>query len=89
MSRHRIHVIYEHGLDLRPFGSAQIRLLRPLTHPELRDRLKVSTSWKYSGQSVDAVIVDRLWRPDITIALAHGLVNDIRQNSATPHLFSG
>lgn len=82
MSQYRIHVLYEYGHDLRPFGSAQIRLLRPLAHPRLRDCLEVSAGWKYSGQSVDAVIVDRLWRPDITVALAHSLVNGIRRNGA-------
>ena len=82
MNRRRIHVLYEHGADLRPFGSAYIRLLRPLTHPALCESLEATSGLKYDGQDVDAVIVDRLWRPDISPALAESLVENIRQAGA-------
>jgi len=77
MNRRRIHVLYEHGTDLRPFGSAYIRLLRPLTHPALRESLEVTSDLRYEGEDVDAVIVDRLWRPDISPALAKSLVEKV------------
>ena len=79
MNRRRIHVLYEHGTDLRPFGSAYIRLLRPLTHPALRESLEVTSGLRYEGEDVDAVIVDRLWRPDISRALAKSLVEKVRR----------
>ncbi|MGA9348461.1 MAG: glycosyltransferase [Anaerolineae bacterium] len=79
MNRRRIHILYEHGTDLRPFGSAYIRLLRPLTHPALCGSLEVTSGLRYDGQDVDAVIVDRLWRPDISPALAVSLVEDVRR----------
>ena len=82
MKQRRIHVLYEHGTDLRPFGSAYIRLLRPLTHPALCASVEVTSGLKYDGQDVDAVIVDRLWRPDISPALAKSLVENVRRAGA-------
>jgi len=82
MNRRSIHILYEHGTDLRPFGSAYIRLLRPLTHPALCGGLEVTSGLKYDGQDVDAVIVDRLWRPDISPALAISLVESVRRAGA-------
>ena len=82
MNRPRIHILYEYDANLRPHGSAFIRLLRPLTYPTLRESLNVTSGLRYDGQDVDAVIVDRLWRPDISPALAESLVEDIRQAGA-------
>jgi len=79
MSRRRVHILYEYGTDLRPHGSAFVRLLRPLTYPTLRASLEVTSGLKYDGQDVDVVIVDRLWRPDISPALAISLVEDVRR----------
>lgn len=78
----RIHVIYEYGIDTRPHSSSYIRLIRPLTHPSLANHLDVTFSPRLPGESVDAVIVDRLWRPDITPELADQLVIDIRSLGA-------
>ncbi len=74
----RIHVLYEHGVDRRPFGSASIRLLRPLTHPQVRPHLQVSFGLTYEGQPVEAVILDRLWRPDISLDVAGQLLAQLR-----------
>ncbi len=78
MNRRKIHILYEYGIDKRPFGSAQIRLLRPLTHPALQHNMQVTSGLTYNGQAVDAVIVDRLWRPDISPALAKELLVKLR-----------
>jgi processive 1,2-diacylglycerol beta-glucosyltransferase len=78
MMPHRIHVLYEHGADLRPYSGAYIRLLRPLTHPTLGAALSVTASTDYGGEAVDAVIVDRLWRPDISLRLAEELLTKVR-----------
>lgn len=82
MKRRRVHVLYEYGPDLRPHGSAYIRLLRPLTHPALSRYVEVSSGLRYDGRKVDAVILDRLWRPDITPALARRLVDEVHQSGA-------
>jgi glycosyltransferase involved in cell wall biosynthesis len=66
MNRRRIHVLYEHGSDLHPFSSAHIRLLRPLRHPALAASLDATWGLAYNGQEVDAVIIDRFWRSDIS-----------------------
>jgi len=79
MNRRRVHILYEYGTDLRPHGSAFVRLLRPLTYPTLRENLEVTSGLTYDGQEVDAVIVDRLWRPDISPALAINLLEDVRR----------
>ena len=83
MSIHKFHVLYEHGHDLIPFGSAQIRLLRPLTHPSLRKSFSVTFDHEYYGQSVDAVLIDRFWRPRINLNMAKSIVNDISKAGAS------
>jgi glycosyltransferase involved in cell wall biosynthesis len=82
MNRCHVHVLYEYGVDLRPHGSAFIRLLRPLSHPALGDGLEVTAGPRYAGQKADAVIVDRLWRPDVSLALAEQLLQDVRRFGA-------
>jgi hypothetical protein len=78
MTRYRVHILYEYDIGRQPHGSAHIRLLRPLLHPTTRKYLNVTAGLKYEKQKVDAVLIDRLWRPDISLRLAEELVNDIR-----------
>ena len=82
MKQRKIHILYEYGEDPRPYSPSYIRLLRPLTHPSLKKCLEVDWGLQYENQQVDAVIVDRLWRPDISPALAESLVENIRQAGA-------
>ena len=63
----KVHILYEHGADLRPFGSASIRLLRPFSHPSLAQQVQVTTGTAYAGQRIDLLIVDRLWRANVTL----------------------
>lgn len=79
MKRHRLHVLFEHGEDLRPFGSAYIRLLRPLTHPGLADKVDVTWGVTYDDQEVDAVILDRFWRPDVSLQLAEDVLHRVHR----------
>lgn len=78
MTRLRIHILYEHGRDGQPFGSASLRLLRPLTYPGISERVEVTAGLDYDGQAADIVIVDRLWRPDISESHASELHDKIR-----------
>lgn len=83
MKRIRINTIFEHGKDYQPFGSAFIRLLRPLSHPNVQDDLEVVFSTDYiQGGKMDLVIIDRLWRPDISMGFAEILINKIRKDGA-------
>ena len=78
----KIHILFEYGEDLRPHGSAFIRLLRPLTHQSLRNRIDVTYGISYEGQKVDIVLIDRLWRSDVTIKLVKKLVSDVHYAQA-------
>jgi glycosyltransferase involved in cell wall biosynthesis len=51
-------------------------------YPDLRENLEVTAGLRYEGQDVDVVIVDRLWRPDISRALAESLVEGIHRAGA-------
>jgi glycosyltransferase involved in cell wall biosynthesis len=84
MALPKIHILYEYGTDFRPHASPYIRLLRPLTHPGLGNPapFEVSLGHRYDGQPVDAVIVDRLWRPDIQPQLADELTKTVHQAGA-------
>ncbi len=81
-NQRRIHILYESAVDFSPHGSAYIRLLRPFTHPSLHASLQVSSSLRYEGQAADVVIVDRLWRPDVTPTLVQRLVDSVRSAGA-------
>ena len=78
MSLPKIHVVHEYGDDFRPHSTTFIRLIRPLTHPRLTAHLNTSFDLRYQDQSADMVIVDRLWRPDVTLERVKVLVNNIR-----------
>lgn len=81
MKRIRINTIFEHGKDFQPFGSAYIRLLRPLSHPNVQEELEVFFGTDYiQGGKMDLVIIDRLWRPDLSMGFAEILINKIRKD---------
>lgn len=80
--RPRVLVLYEYGVDASPHSSAYLRLLRPLSHPSLQTAVHVYPSPIYTGQEVELVIVDRLWRPDISLVMAESLIDDVRRSGA-------
>ena len=79
----RIHLLPEFSSEGRPHGSAFIRLLRPYCYPTVAEQLTVSWSLSYAAEKVDAVIVDRLWRPDITPSKAEQLVKQVHKAKAS------
>ncbi|HWQ84843.1 MAG TPA: glycosyltransferase [Anaerolineales bacterium] len=80
--RPKIHVIYEYGVDYRPHASSYVRLLRPLSHPRTAEWAQFSYGREIIPPGTDLVIVDRLWRPDITLQLAEKLLDEIRYAGA-------
>jgi glycosyltransferase involved in cell wall biosynthesis len=76
----RIHVLYEHGIDQRPHGTAYIRLLLPLTHPANEGAFGVTSGCEYAP--ADIVIVERMWKPDITLRQAEAIVARTRGDGA-------
>jgi glycosyltransferase involved in cell wall biosynthesis len=73
-----IHIIYEHGEDLKPFGVAYIRDILPLTHPANASAFQVTQGRDYSP--ADIILVERAWKPDLTLKQAEELVEQIRQS---------
>jgi glycosyltransferase involved in cell wall biosynthesis len=80
--RFRVHILFEHGKEKQPFSPSYIRLIRPLTHPTVSSILDVSHGLDLPEDRVDLVILDRLWKPDISLVLVEDLVNRIRQMDA-------
>jgi processive 1,2-diacylglycerol beta-glucosyltransferase len=76
--RLRLLVLYEYGKDYRPFSSSFLRLIRPLTHPAVQPHIDATFDLDYHNQPADYVIIDRLWRPDVTLPMVQELVNKIR-----------
>jgi glycosyltransferase involved in cell wall biosynthesis len=72
----KIHVLYEHSGDLRPHGCSFIRLLLPLNYPSNQDVFSVTRGTTLA--SADVVIVERTWRPDISLKMAENLVKQVR-----------
>lgn len=77
-----LYLLYEYGPDLRPHGSAYIRLIRPLFHPRLSEKLAISMGRDYNGEHADAVIIDRLWRPDVSLGVVERLLDVVRRARA-------
>ena len=76
----RLHVLPEYIRSTKlPHSSPYIRLIRPLTHPSLAGRVEATFGQRYRGQAVDAVIVDRLWCPEVDMALVERLVAGVRR----------
>jgi processive 1,2-diacylglycerol beta-glucosyltransferase len=76
--KRRIHVIVEFGPDYRPYSSSFLRLIRPLTHPQVQAHIDATFGLDYNNEPADLVIIDRLWRFDVSMTLVEDLVHRIR-----------
>jgi len=77
-----VHVVYEYGIDYRPHSSPFLRLIRPFSHPRVQVHVDTTFNRDYNEEATDIVIVDRLWRPDVTLPLVQELVNKIHLKRA-------
>lgn len=77
----RVHILYEHSADLRPHGCSYIRLLLPLSHPTISDRVIVS--YGTASAKADVTIVERTWSSGISTAMAEALVKQLRRDKTT------
>lgn len=82
MTKLRVHALFEHGVDLHPYCSGHLRLLRPLSHPSVRDRVELTASRRYDARPHDIVIVERLWVPFVTLETARRLIEQVRRAKA-------
>jgi processive 1,2-diacylglycerol beta-glucosyltransferase len=78
----RVAILYEYGEDFRPHSSPFLRLIRPFSHPLLKAHIDTIFARDYYNEPVDVVIIDRLWRRDISLPLTYELVNKIRRQGA-------
>jgi len=80
MNKLTVHVLFEHGTDLKPFGIAYIRDILPLTYPANAGSFQVTYGPEYV--KADIVIVERTWKPGIDAAKAERLAAQARQDGA-------
>ena len=66
-----------YGPPATPYSCTHIRLLRPLSHPSVSDRIRLRHGSELDG-SADVVIVERSWREGTTVAEAEKLVAQLR-----------
>lgn len=80
----KIHVIHEiDAFKGRPFGCTYIRLIRPLLHHTLHQKIQVSFGNDLEKGDYDCVIVERMWRPDLNEKYAELLIRSIRKSGAS------
>ena len=79
-----IHILPETPPRLPLYACAEIRLIKPLTHPSVNNRLNVSTSLdgRLPGGRIDAVLLQRGGWPGLTVHDAQLLVREIRARGA-------
>jgi len=71
----KVHILFEHSGDNIPHGASMLRLIRPLTHPDLSQYFKTTCGTTCLNTDADIIIIDRLWKPNITF----NDVEDIRR----------
>lgn len=88
MKRLNVHVLYEYGIDMRPHGSAYLRLLRPLSYPAVQKQINASFGRDLNQSQPDLVLLDRLWCPDISPQKVQELAKEVhRQGGKLIHWF--
>lgn len=65
----RVHVLFESQDLATPNGASFLRLIRPLEHPSNRMHIALTTAATLPDSPLDLVVIDRLWRQDLTIKL--------------------
>lgn len=76
----RLHILYEHSGDSRPYCSSHIRLLRPLNHPSNAGAFNLS--WAGDYQPADVVVLERSCAPHKTLRFAEETVKQYRADKA-------
>lgn len=71
----KLHVLYECDGSGKAHGCAWIRLLHPLTHPSIASRVSFTTGERFPDTKTDALIVERLHRPNLTLIEAEKMIS--------------
>ncbi len=78
MGKINVHIVFEHGQDGRPYGASYIRDILPLTYPLNEEAFSVTYGPAYAP--ADVVVVERLWKPNLTPKVAEGLIDQARRD---------
>lgn len=77
----RLSVLLERDAAGRPLAPSQLRLLRPLGHPAVTSRgLEARFDALPFTRGQDALVLDRLWLPDIDLARIEALLDQARRD---------
>lgn len=76
----KIQLLFEHGDDLIPYGCSYIRLLLPYGYSN-DHQYKFAQSTEYDKGKSDIYIIERLWKPGLSLLEAEKVVRSIRQNN--------
>jgi len=60
MKKLKIHVVHELSESGAAYGCSDIRLIKPLSHPSIKDEVSLSFGLEIPDQSFDVIIVERL-----------------------------
>lgn len=83
----RVHVLFESQDFATPNGASFLRLIRPLEHPSNRAQVALTTAATLPDSPVDLVIIDRLWRQDLTLNLQDELFETLSARQI-PYVYS-
>ncbi|GAB6041088.1 glycosyltransferase family protein [Endothiovibrio diazotrophicus] len=78
----RVHLLFEHDRNGDPHGCSEIRLLRPLRHPSLQGQLTVSAATDLPDETVDLVVVERMWHDGFGMDAAESLLRRVDERGA-------
>ena len=80
----KVHILFEHsGDDNTPHGASMLRLIQPLSHPDLSPYFKTTCGTAYQNTDADIIIIDRLWKPDISFKDVEDLVRFTEKKDIT------
>lgn len=75
----RVHVLYEAPSGEMPNACGYIRLLRPLAHYSISERVSLTHGASLPAHSVDVVIVQRFWNHVCDWTVDHELFSSLRR----------
>ena len=82
-SRLHVYILFEQNSDLEPHGCGYIRLLSPLSHPVPGISWDISHGLELPDRPLDVIILERQWKPGISLTIAEHLVRNVRKRGAT------
>jgi processive 1,2-diacylglycerol beta-glucosyltransferase len=78
----KIHLLYEHSGDKIPHGCSYIRLLLPFQHSSVKNYINLTSGISIDGTEADIYIIERLWRPGLSILEAEEVIHFIKKRGS-------